>query len=225
MRIASMAALGLALTGCIYVDGGSHSTESDEMTFDDAIGEVSFDLAAGDLEVTTGDVVQTTLVRNWSYKGDRPDVTAAVQGDTLILEVDCNNFMGNCWVDHQLVVPAGVDVWGSTGSGDVIVDQTGGFLDVETGSGDVFGSGLGAEGARVETGSGDVALDFSDKPEFVGIDTGSGDVRLDVPGGTYDVDIDTGSGDVLVDGIQTSNGANKQIRIDTGSGDVSVRGF
>ena len=225
MRISTLAVLGFALNGCIFVPGGSQNQETDEVTFDEVVGEISFDLAAGDLVVRTGDVTETTLVRHWQYRGDRPDVRASVEGDTLVLDVDCGGFMDGCSVDHELVVPYGVDVWGGTGSGDVIVNDTGGFLDVETGSGDVLGSGLGAEGGLVETGSGDVALDFVDKPDLVDIDTGSGDVRLDLPSGKYAVDIDTGSGDVLVDGIEQNGGASKEIRIDTGSGDVVIRGF
>lgn len=225
MRIVSVALMGLSLSGCIYVNGGARNTETDELTFDEPVGEIAFDLAAGNLDVRTADVAEVTVVRHWSYGNDRPDVRADVQGDTLVLEVDCRNVFGNCWVDHELVVPYGVDVWGTTGSGDVLLTDIGGFLDVETGSGDVIASGLDATGALVETGSGNVALDFDDKPDGVDIDTGSGDVRVDLPSGSYDVDIDTGSGDIHLDGIESNSGATRTITVNTGSGDVTIRGF
>jgi Putative adhesin len=96
-------------------------------------------------------------------------------------------------------------------------------LAIELGQGDVRGDALAARTVSIDSGTGDVDLEFTAPPRNVQIDSGTGDVTVLVPAGSYAIQIDTGLGDAHVDqGIVSDPLATNIIRIDSGTGDVSV---
>ena len=124
------------LPACIVVTEGN--SDQDTVTVDGEVTELSFDLGAGDLTVRVADVETTEVHRTFHWTGDHPDALVALDGGVLYLDVDCDNRpFGYCSVDHEVLVPAGIDVYGITGAGDVTLVATGGVVDVETGAGDV----------------------------------------------------------------------------------------
>jgi hypothetical protein len=96
-------------------------------------------------------------------------------------------------------------------------------LAFELGQGDVRGESLAARTVTVDSGTGDVLLDFAAAPRNVQIDSGTGDITVLVPAGSYAIQIDTGLGDKHIDqGITNDPLATNVIRINSGTGDVSV---
>jgi hypothetical protein len=225
---------GLAAQACI-IRTADH-TESDTTYVEGLVAAVSFDVAAGDLSVRVADVEKAEIHRTMKWSGDRPDAIVAMDGDVLIIDVDCEGMFHFCTVDHEVVLPIGAEVWGETGAGDVGLFGLGKFVDVGTGSGDVEIDG-GAE-AIVETGSGNVTL--RNLTGLITIDSGSGDVvgsgltslgavvsggagnvTLEFTGKSVDlVDVSTGAGDVSL----TVPPGSYAVEVDTGAGDVSISG-
>jgi DUF4097 and DUF4098 domain-containing protein YvlB len=96
-------------------------------------------------------------------------------------------------------------------------------LDVHLGQGDIRADRLAARTATVESGTGDVDLEFTTAPRNVQIDGGTGDVTVLVPAGSYAIQLDTGLGDRHIDqGIVNDPLSTNVIRINSGTGDVSV---
>ena len=96
-------------------------------------------------------------------------------------------------------------------------------LSIELGQGDIHGDRLASKTVSIDSGTGDVDLEFTAAPRNVQIDSGTGDVTVLVPGGSYAIQTDTGLGDTHVDqGIVNDPLSTNVIRIDSGTGDVSV---
>jgi hypothetical protein len=96
-------------------------------------------------------------------------------------------------------------------------------LTVELGQGDIRGDRLASPTASVDSGTGDIDLEFTTAPRNVQINSGTGDVTVLVPRGSYAVQIDSGLGDAHIDqGIVDDPLSTNVIRINSGTGDVSV---
>jgi len=107
---------------------------------------------------------------------------------------------------------------------------------LETGSGGIRASGLEAEEAMLESGSGNIQLELVTRPREVAIETGSGDITVRVPDGFgASVDIDTGSGGIDLGSLTikatrldrdhvsgTIGDGRGRMRIETGSGSVRL---
>jgi DUF4097 and DUF4098 domain-containing protein YvlB len=96
-------------------------------------------------------------------------------------------------------------------------------LSIELAQGDVRGDRLASRTVSVDSGTGDVDLEFTTTPRNVQINSGTGDVTVLVPRGSYAIQADTGLGDTHIDqGIVNDPLSTNVIRIDSGTGDVSV---
>lgn len=206
------------------------------------VDAISLDIHAGDVTVIVGDVERTQVNRILRYGRNPPELDAFMDGSTLVLEARCPG-LGQCSVDHEIVLPRSAALDASTGSGnvlviglldDVVIETGSGDVDLEdiegelvvgTGSGDVDGRGLTAATVSVDTGSGDVDLRLDAAPSDLFVNTGSGDVGAVLPSGSYRIKTSTGSGDVSIDGLTSDSTSNDHIQIETGSGDINIRGI
>jgi DUF4097 and DUF4098 domain-containing protein YvlB len=91
-------------------------------------------------------------------------------------------------------------------------------LSVDTGSGEVTGTGLQATAISIETGSGDIRLTSLTAPRL-SFETGSGSVTADLRGTIRSLSVETGSGDVSIT-APASLGA--EVEIETASGGVET---
>ena len=235
-RLLLTATLTASLTGCIVVTGPTE-TASDTIVVEDPVEALGFDLGAGDLTVRVGDVEQIEVHRTFEWRGEAPDALIALDGTTLVLDVDCARGLTSwCAVDHEVLVPHGLDVSGITGAGDVYLYGTAFAVDVETGAGDVeitdagdvtvlTGAGdvrlTGVAGALVaETGAGDLHGTDLTGPGGL-IDTGAGDVDLAWAAPPVDLTIGTGAGDVLL----VLPAGTYAFDVETGFGDLDMQGL
>ena len=112
----------------------------------------------------------------------------------------------------------------TTGSGDIDLADLAGDVNVDTGSGDITGERLQVTKFHGETGSGDLALELSNRPRSVWWSSGSGDVDVSVPAGAYALDLETGLGDIDLAGVRRDPAADATLRLHTGLGDITVAG-
>lgn len=207
---------------------------ADRLVIQVRAGDVSF-IPSPDGQVHVRTVARSGLAE--------PEPTSEATAAGLVLDARCGwgwPLVGQCEIDHEVAVPASMPVTVSGGSNDVLArDLTGplvadsesgdvtlydlaGPAEVTSSSGDVLGAGLRGGSVRVESGSGDVALDLVD-PRAVQVRVDSGDVELTVPGSLrYRVEVRTGSGQEEI-GVPSDAGADRSIAVVGGRSDVQLR--
>lgn len=160
--------------------------------------EVGHDEAAGEVRVV--------LPRRTGFRARRGDLRIEV---TLPAGSSLSTRTGSADVRARGRLAAAVL---HSGSGDLVVDEVDGPVEVVTGSGDVR---LGAARGEllVKTGSGDVVVDLLGGAGAVR--SGSGDVRLGRC--EADLEVKSGSGDLAVDRVGPA-----RVAMTTASGDVLV---
>ncbi|MGW2160002.1 DUF4097 family beta strand repeat-containing protein [Nonomuraea sp. NPDC001699] len=195
------------------------------------------------VEIAPGPAGELTIARNVGWTSiDRPVITEDWNGDTLRLDIRCGASRDPdgpvCRADYTLLVPfeTGIEARTTVGdlsvgnvvgavrlttvSGDVRADGITGGLWARSGSGTVNGNSLLGTRADVETGSGDVRLDFASPPLTVrAVARATGDVELRLPPETYDVTTEGRRTEVEVD---ASTGAPRKVEARAPLGSVRV---
>lgn len=205
------------------------------------------DTDSGNIHVTAGSVSSVHVVghvhsnKGW-FGGD--DATSRVQQLVAnppinqagnIISVGHNLHLHNISIDYEVTAPRGTDVRANTGSGDIVVHDTGAPAELRSGSGSVNASGLSGHVA-LETGSGNIDADMLSALD-VKAQTGSGEITLkNVQSGLW---AETGSGELRIAGkplaawkLQTGSGSVNldtagtpiSLNATTGSGDIQVEG-
>ena len=238
MRLLVVAALILSSTAAFAVDCAHHADRSFNVERAD-IKTLAVKLGSTDMKVRGVDglariEVQARACASNAGDLERLTVEQRRDGDRLVIETERNNdswslsLFGSsyAYLELEIRVPRDLPLEVNSGSGDVdarelaSLDYTAGSgdldvtdiageLTVETGSGDVEGSGLGRLHLR-STGSGDFNL------RDIRGDVGSGDLDLRKVAGSIQVD-QLGSGDLDFSEVGGDVGIDS-----IGSGDVSV---
>jgi Putative adhesin len=203
--VATGVLVAVALAGC----GLTFKEFSDDRTEEAAgITEVRFEGGSGNLTVRRDEGRQIQIHRKVRYTGEKPGATDRRDGSALVVSTRCGS---NCSVDYTITVPAGMNVNGHNGSGDVNLTGVAAVA-LDVGSGNVtIHDASGPVATR--TGSGDIEL--ADVTGNVTANTGSGNMKLTRI--TGEVIAATSSGDV--NGSEL-NGTKTSAR--TGSGNVTL---
>jgi Putative adhesin len=228
LKAAALYAAGVlaavALTGC----GLAYKELSDDRTEAAGITEVRLEGGSGKLTVRRGESKDIQIHRKVRYAGDKPGATDHRDGSALVVNTKCG---GRCTVDYTITVPAGVDVGGHNGSGDVDLTDVGAVaLDVGSGNVTVHGA---ASDVEVRTGSGDIKL--LDVKGTVTANAGSGNITLTRIAG--EVIVATSSGDVAATELNGSKatartrsgnvtldlGKPQPVKAETSSGDIRLK--
>ncbi len=229
----------LVLIGGAALFGWPSSSAQERSTGLDGIDRVELAGGAGNVEVRHAPGARAEIVQRvhrWESAflggggggGDATEIKHRVEGGALVLPTGCG---WNCSVDYQVTLPVSVPVHGNldsgdldvvgmqsvqaeTGSGEVLLSEIGGPVDVRTGSGGVSVTQVRGP-VDAETGSGEITL--AEIGGEVRAHTGSGGVSVsDVDG---PVDADTGSGEITLHEI------GGRVGVETGSGGISGRGL
>lgn len=241
--LAGITAAGLAgalLSGC----GLATQEFADEDTgIGPGVKRVLLSQESGAVVIRTGE--RASVRREVHHTGDKPGASHRVEGDTLILE-GCEQ--DHCWIDYEVVVPAGFALAGDVASGDVTAEGAR-SVDLRSSSGDVTVRGVSGAVA-VAASSGRVEL--TDVGENASVEVQSGDVgvlgvrgdatvrsssgTVTVTGAAGKVDVEATSGDVAIDAAQivdvtahTKSGSLEvtvprgryRLSVDVSSGDIS----
>ncbi|GAA2383146.1 hypothetical protein Cme02nite_75830 [Catellatospora methionotrophica] len=240
---AAVTVLGLAATtGCDDRGGTSDlSTETQSQDYAQQVNKLEFDLAAGDITVSSQDATGVAVSRKLQWKTDKPKITEEVSGQTLRISVDCPDDQENCAVHYTVKAPAGVAVIAKTTAGNVVLNDITGDLDVNTDagnttvknavgklrvhtvSGDVNATGLKSTDVAVTTESGKQTIRFAAAPNLVEATAEAGDIEVAVPkaDGGYQVKANTKDGTRTIDVTQDAD-SSRSISVTTTSGDVDV---
>ncbi len=206
--VLGVSALGVA--GLVMLTSACGLSTVDSYTDDNAIGETirSVRLAsdAGSIKIHTGG--PTKVHRTVKHHGDRPGATHRVEGDVLVL-TGCE--VRNCWIDYDVVVPAGATVTGQVESGDVTVDDAA-SVNVRSEAGNVV---IRRAGGPVNIAAESGAVELTEIGDTVSVEVESGDVKLDRVDGSATVRAQSGKVAAMDVGGATD--------IEVTSGDVDVR--
>lgn len=224
-----MGVCAVLLAGCsvdVSIGGepvGDQSVTTDSTTTDwPAVTRLVVDSDAGDVTVGPGPAAQ--VVATSRYGGAAPQVDQAVESGVLTVTVRCPAGSDPCSTDLAITVPAATTGQVDVGAGEVAVADLTGDQDLESGAGDVRGTGLGAAVVTARTGAGDVELRHAVAPQRVDAQAGAGNVTVTVPAAeVYRVAADSGVGEVTVE-VADDPGASRTVIARSGAGDVAVLG-
>jgi hypothetical protein len=220
----------------------AHQTATEEQTYLHPTTRIELNVDSGDVTLAPGAAGQVSVRRHLGWWRARPRPAESWEGTTLRIQGGCPlTIPGDCYLDYQLRVPAGVtvvahassgtlevhDLTGdldlSASSGDVEVTGTRGRLAVRTSSGGVRASGLRSDSVEARVSSGDVQLDFAQPPRMVRVQASAGDVDIAVPRGpAYGVQADADSGGTTV-AVDRSPSSPYDIVAHASSGSIHVR--
>ncbi len=197
----------------LYVDVAIQLPAGVETTLVNPFGRVDNRNLANKLTVKTNsaDVYVTKLTGDLYADTGSGDVDA----DQVTGDVYADTGSGNVNVSNAVSQTLNAD----TGSGDVSFNHVKGDMKCDTGSGDCTLDDAGGS-LHANTGSGDVMAKNYISGDSVWADTGSGDVHLSGDlSGLRKLYIDTGSGEAV---LRTSTGLSMHLVASSDSGDVSV---
>lgn len=109
-------------------------------------------------------------------------------------------------------------------NGDLELASLSGPLRIRMAEGELTGADLTSTDAEIESGTGNVDLEFTGAPERVEIDIGAGNLTLSLPRGTYRLDESRGAGSIDTEGITEDPEAPNRIAIRSGEGNVTIVG-
>lgn len=212
----------------------SSDNENDTSTqeFDQAVSAAELTVDVGDVSLETAEATALEFRLETEWLGSEPETTEDWDGDVFTAEGECDSgpFFGldvdQCQTDYTLGLPAGTDASAELGVGDISLDGLDAEIDAKTGIGDVVGEDLNATSTTVESGVGEVHLQFDQVLGDIHVDAGTGDVVIVVPddGTTYDVRFDGGVGDEHIEiATDPSGQADYVIDVTSGVGSLTVR--
>lgn len=178
-------------------------------------------IPAGDIDVETGDVQETTVEleasgRDAAELEENARIESRRRGDGYEVVVEAQRgtygiFSRNRSYDVRITVPFGADVKAEMASADLRGHGRFGEVDVKVASGDVELEHVERD-ARIDTASGDVRIDRVGSAK---VNSASGDVRLEEV--TGNVQVNTASGD-----IELARVAEGDVKTNSASGDIEV---
>lgn len=204
---------------------GPDNEDKNDYSVTESVTALTVDSGSGDITVIESDRSGIAVSETLRWRGDddaKPRSTHEVAGGRLTLTYECpGGLVRNCGIDYRVEIPRGLGVKVESGSGEVVLRDLSGDVEVSNGSGGIDGNGLTGKRLVGETGSGDVEVRFGSAPDNVEIETGSGNGVVWLPDGEYHVRADSGSGEERVE-VKQDGGSPRKIVVSTGSGDIKV---
>jgi hypothetical protein len=239
-------AAALAFGTYSIVNQVAHEEVLETATFSaDGVTQVRLHNENGRVEIVGDDVDEISLVAEVSHGLRRTVTHADLEGDTLVVDMDCPTGIPVwCSVDYRLVVPKdlAIDVRNENGrltlrdldgdvdahgdNGTIELARLSGDVDVETENGSVRAGGLTAAEVHARSRHGSVRLTFAEPPTTVTARTSDGSVEVVVPDddATYRVEADVrGFGGDADAAVRTDPGSDRSITATTNHGSVTVR--
>ncbi|MET1038718.1 MAG: DUF4097 family beta strand repeat-containing protein [Aeromicrobium sp.] len=218
---------GLVLGASILMRDTTTSTSVIELG--EAAQSVEIDAGSSDVLIVQGDpgVIRVTArvtsgLRETDFQIGR---RRAPTKDQIKIVSGCQDWLNpGCGVESTLEIPEGFPVVIRTTSGDVAVREVDeAVLTIESGTGDIAGSGLRLDEFSATTTSGDISATFATQPQGFKAATTSGDISADMPDGkqTYVVSTTSTSGDVS-SSIESDPDGKGFVRATSASGDITL---
>ncbi|MFE3514022.1 DUF4097 family beta strand repeat-containing protein [Streptomyces sp. NPDC059166] len=235
--------LGAALTGCGSANAEGAPAEHKSFAFGGK--SLTIDAANSALDLVSADVERIEVTRRvdgWAVLGSGPDPVWRLEGNTLLLEVECRAMISNCEARHEVKVPRGIalTVKGDNGTvsaegfatplkigadnGGVHVRDVSGALDLHADNGTIDAERISATSVVARADNGSIDLGFSVVPDLVDTVSDNGRVLVDLPAGknVYAVSAQADNGDVSVD-VPRSESSGHVVKARSDNGEVRVR--
>ncbi|GAA2523056.1 MULTISPECIES: DUF4097 family beta strand repeat-containing protein [Streptomyces] len=246
-RALALAGAAVALVAGLSACGASAGDDDDpdHRSFDLPGSTLTIDSDDSALEIVaadghpSGEVRVTRWFQGSVAFGRDPEVTWSMDGDRLVLRMECTGVVADCSAKHRIEVPRGVTVKveekdGSvrargfrdalsirTTDGSVRVTDSTGPLELRTGDGSVRAE-VASRTVRTHTGDGSVRLRFQAVPDLVESRSGDGSLTIDLPRAAYRVDTGTGDGAEDVS-VPRDDSSSHVVTARTGDGKLTVR--
>ncbi|NBE53059.1 DUF4097 family beta strand repeat-containing protein [Streptomyces boluensis] len=241
-----VAVLGAALAAVVLLSGCGASAGDDDdpekRSFPLQGRTLTIDSDDSALDVVAADVDEVRVTR-WfegsTVLGEDPEVTWAMDGDTLQLRVNCDGFVSACSARHRIEVPreAGVRVLNKDGEvtaeglrtavrirsddGRVTVKDTSGPLELRAADGAVDVVDVDSRRIDARSDDGRVRLGLRTVPDRVEAHSEDGAVSVDLPDGAYKVAASSGDGSVDV-GVKRDDSSTHIVNVRSEDGGVEV---
>jgi Putative adhesin len=219
---------GLALAGVAVVLGiwwaTSRETRITPYRIVGTLSAIELDLAEADVVVAggAGGALVMTQTEEFAF-GRRPRASVAVDDGVLRVQSSCaDTVVGTCRVGYRIAVPDNVQLRVRSTSGRVRIDGLNGSARVETGSGPIAVDAFCGFQLVATSASGDVRGAAACSPDRLELRSGSGDVHAMVPAGRYRVDANSDRGQVTVRDLVVTDDASFTVQAISGNGDVLV---
>lgn len=201
----------IALPGCFALSAPCEM--DDAVLLQEDASQVMLDVETGSVYVEVADVQAPEVYIHSTYTGETPVVEVWVQDGILNIIGECPSTFHRCSTDFEILVPEGVELFGSVVTGDLTVSSATGVdvdmvtgsasltdvagdVDVEVTTGDVEITGVGGD-LRAELTTGSVWAYEVEGSEVL-VDVTTGDVSLGLLEPEH-VDLETTTGSVLVE--------------------------
>ncbi len=216
------------LSGCVVHVGGGHDDGPKEhfskhLTLPiDGIERLDIDAGAGKLNVIGVEGLRQIEVdaQIWAYSREGDDYSLSLEshGDDAQLigknrrsKAFSFSYGRSARIDMTVRVPKSLMLFVDDGSGDIVISNIQGKVNIDDGSGSIDIDKLGSD-LSIEDNSGSIRI--NDVQGKVDIDDNSGGIIVtNVKGKVY---IEDGSGDIEVSDVSNT------VKIDDGSGDIDV---
>jgi DUF4097 and DUF4098 domain-containing protein YvlB len=202
-------------------------------------GPVSISVDSGDVTITPSTDGRVHIEGRVTYSLVKPSLVITTSGSHSTVSFSCPAIAaGRCSAEVMVSVPPGATLVASSqsgnvtasgftnaslesDSGDIRASRLSGNIMLQTHSGDITATDLGASTVTADDDSGTVSLGFVDVPQSVIVQNSSGDVSVLVPHATYHVTAHSDSGDVSI-AVPTDPESPDVISVAVASGDVSI---
>jgi Putative adhesin len=190
------------------------------------LSSIELDLGAADVEIVGGATGAVEVQRTEEFAFGRPPrETRGVENGVLRIVARCpQTVVGTCRAAYRIAVRDNVQLDVRSSSGRVRITGLNGSARVETGSGAIAVDGFCGFQLSATSAAGDVRGAADCSPDRMELRSASGDVHAIVPTGRYRVDATSDRGSARVRNLVASDDASYAVQAISGSGDVLVDG-
>lgn len=218
--------IGLVGAAIATIAWSSRRTQDRQLATESASAKVRVENACGPITLQPGPAGIVTTEATVRYVWRSPTVTSRVEGDEVVVRVDCPTFGLAASVSLVLQVPPDGSVRARSSAGSVQAEGLSSDLDLASSAGSITTTGLTSQTVRADTSAGSVSLSWAGSADPTTVDArssaGSVTVRVpDRPGVAYAVDADSSAGSVTVS-VRTDPGSDRSIRATSSAGAVTV---
>jgi hypothetical protein len=215
---------GIGWSAFAFVGALARTSEHHHVTYPWSGGNVTLDVGSGNATIRTSDAASVGVDYTEHYEFKRPTVKATSSAGGLALTSHCDGgpLGENCSINYVITVPKQAGLRLHLGDGNVHLEGVAESVVVQSGDGDIDGTGLLSKSVQVSSGDGDIHLQWAASPARVQLSMGDGNIDLAVPQGSGPYAIrQSGSGSSDI-GVATAANATDTMVLHSGDGDVHV---
>jgi hypothetical protein len=204
----------------------TRSTQTVTLTTEAPSGSVRISHSCGPISVREGSAGIVSTRAEIKYLLNRPTVTSTVEGDEVVVAVDCPLASFGSTVSLVVDVPPGGSVEARTSAGSVTATGVSSELTLSSSAGSVTATDVTSPRVSAESSAGSVSLSFapSADPVSIAAQSSAGSVRITVPdvaGVAYNVDAGSSAGSTTVQ-VRTDPQSERTISARSSAGSVVV---